>query len=32
VVHFEDQYLFGLGPRTGRALMDLIRALHPELQ
>lgn len=32
VVDFDDQYLFGLGPRAGKALMDLVKALHPELK
>lgn len=32
VIDFDDQYLIGLGPRTGQALMDLVKALHPELQ
>lgn len=32
VVHFDDQYLLGLGPRVGLALTDLIKGLHPELQ
>ncbi|HNM79212.1 MAG TPA: hypothetical protein PKI89_12645 [Tepidiformaceae bacterium] len=32
VVDFDDQYLLGLGPRAGQALMDLVRALHPELK
>lgn len=31
VVHFDDQYLLGFGPRTGQLLMELVRALHPEL-
>ncbi|GIW13621.1 MAG: hemin ABC transporter substrate-binding protein [Tepidiforma sp.] len=31
VVDFDDQYLLGLGPRAGKALMDLVKALHPEL-
>jgi iron complex transport system substrate-binding protein len=31
VVAFDDQYLLGLGPRTGAALRDLSSALHPEL-
>jgi iron complex transport system substrate-binding protein len=31
IVHFDDQYLLGLGPRAGQALMDLVKALHPEL-
>lgn len=32
VVDFDDQYLLGLGPRAGKALMDLVKALHPELK
>ena len=32
VVEFEDQYLLGMGPRTGAALTDLIKALHRELR
>jgi hypothetical protein len=32
VLSFEDQYLLGLGPRTGQALMDLVKALHSELR
>jgi iron complex transport system substrate-binding protein len=32
VVDFDDQYLLGMGPRTGQALMDLVKALHPELR
>jgi iron complex transport system substrate-binding protein len=32
VVDFDDQYLIGLGPRTGQALMELVKALHPELR
>lgn len=32
IVHLDDQYLLGLGPRAGLALMDLVKALHPELQ
>lgn len=31
IVDFDDQYLLGLGPRAGLALMDLVKALHPEL-
>ncbi len=31
IVHLDDQYLLGLGPRVGAALMDLVKALHPEL-
>lgn len=32
VVSMEDQYLLGMGPRTGQAIMDLARLLHPELK
>jgi len=32
VLEFEDQYLLGLGPRTGQALTDLVKAIHPELR
>lgn len=32
VLDYDDQYLLGLGPRVGDALMDLVRALHPELR
>jgi iron complex transport system substrate-binding protein len=32
VLEFEDQYLLGMGPRTGQALMDLVKAIHPELK
>ena len=28
VLHFDDLYLLGLGPRTGAALADLARGLH----
>jgi iron complex transport system substrate-binding protein len=31
VVSMEDLYLLGFGPRTGRAIADLARLLHPEL-
>ena len=31
VVAMDDLYLLGFGPRTGRALMDLARQIHPEL-
>lgn len=31
VVAMDDLYLLGFGPRTGRAVQDLARALHPEL-
>ena len=29
VVAFEDQYLYGLGPRTGALVADLVTAFHP---
>jgi iron complex transport system substrate-binding protein len=29
VIDMDDQYLLGLGPRTGQALMDLVKFLHP---
>jgi iron complex transport system substrate-binding protein len=32
VVDFDDQYLLGMGPRAGKALMELVKALHPELK
>jgi iron complex transport system substrate-binding protein len=32
VVHLDDQLLLGLGPRTGKALRLLIRAVHPEVR
>jgi iron complex transport system substrate-binding protein len=31
VVSMEDLYLMGFGPRTGKAIADLARLLHPEL-
>lgn len=31
VVAMEDLYLLGFGPRTGKAIADLARLLHPEL-
>ncbi len=31
IVSMEDLYLLGFGPRTGRAIADLARLLHPEL-
>jgi iron complex transport system substrate-binding protein len=31
VIDMDDQYLLGLGPRTGEALMELVTALHLEL-
>jgi len=31
VIDLDDQYLLGLGPRTGLAVMDLVKKLHPEL-
>jgi iron complex transport system substrate-binding protein len=32
VVAMDDLYLMGFGPRTGQAIADLARLLHPELQ
>jgi iron complex transport system substrate-binding protein len=32
VLNYEDQYLLGLGPRTGQMLNELVLALHPELR
>lgn len=32
VVSLEDQYLLGMGPRTGQAIGDLAKLLHPELK
>jgi iron complex transport system substrate-binding protein len=32
VLHYDDQYLLGIGPRVGQALMDLVKGLHPELK
>jgi iron complex transport system substrate-binding protein len=31
VVAMDDLYLLGFGPRTGLAIADLARLLHPEL-
>jgi iron complex transport system substrate-binding protein len=31
VVSMDDLYLMGFGPRTGKAIADLARLLHPEL-
>jgi iron complex transport system substrate-binding protein len=31
VIDLDDQYLLGLGPRTGLAIMDLVKKIHPEL-
>jgi iron complex transport system substrate-binding protein len=31
VLAYDDQYLLGMGPRVGQALMDLAKGLHPEL-
>lgn len=31
IVSMDDLYLLGFGPRTGRAIADLARLLHPEL-
>ena len=30
VVSFDDLYLLGMGPRTGKLLVDLVRAFHPQ--
>ena len=32
IVHFEDNYLLGFGPRLANAVIDLILAFHPELE
>jgi iron complex transport system substrate-binding protein len=32
VLNFEDQYLLGGGPRTGQSLLELVKALHPDLR
>ena len=32
VLSYEDQYLLGMGPRAGQALMELVKALHPEVK
>lgn len=32
VLHYDDQLLLGLGPRTGMALRKLIRGLHPDVR
>jgi iron complex transport system substrate-binding protein len=29
VINMDDQYLLGMGPRTGQALMELVKFLHP---
>jgi iron complex transport system substrate-binding protein len=29
VIDMDDQYLLGMGPRTGKALMELVKFLHP---
>ena len=31
IVAMDDLYLLGFGPRTGKAIADLARLLHPEL-
>ena len=31
IVHFEDHYLLGFGPRIGQAVRDLALAFHPDL-
>lgn len=32
VLDYDDQYLLGMGPRVGQALMDLVKGIHPELR
>ena len=32
IIHYDDQLLLGLGPRTGMALRQLIRGLHPDVR
>ncbi len=32
VLAYDDQYLLGMGPRVGQALMELVLGLHPELR
>ena len=32
VLHYDDQYLLGMGPRIGEALMDLVCGPHPTLR
>lgn len=32
ILSYEDQYLLGMGPRVGLALMELVKGLHPELR
>ena len=32
ILHYDDQFLLGLGPRTGMALRQLIRGLHPDVR
>lgn len=32
ILSMEDQYLLGLGPRTGKALMEVARAFYPSLR
>ena len=32
IVDMDDQYLLGMGPRTGQALMELTKLIHPELK
>ena len=31
VLAYDDLYLLGMGPRTGQALGDLVRGIHPDL-
>ncbi|MGH2583411.1 MAG: heme/hemin ABC transporter substrate-binding protein [Dehalococcoidia bacterium] len=32
ILDYEDQYLLGLGPRAGQALMEIVKGIHPELK
>lgn len=32
ILAYEDQFLLGMGPRVGLALMELVKGLHPELR
>jgi iron complex transport system substrate-binding protein len=32
IIHYDDLLLLGLGPRTGQALRQLIRGLHPGIR
>jgi iron complex transport system substrate-binding protein len=29
ILHFDDQFLYGLGPRTGELVLEIATALHP---